>query len=320
MDTVSWKKTSPDLVLGVDGGGSKTVAWLAPLGDASNTILLGRGQAGPGNPRAAGFDVAQENIAAAIDAAFADAGLPRGKAVAACFGLAGAGRESEQQRLAAWATDRGIARAVRVTGDAEPILASASTDNCGVALICGTGSIAWGRNHTGEVGRTGGWGYLIGDEGSAYAIGRASLAAAMQAVDGRGPATVLVERLQGELRAATCAELIDQIYGPEMTRERLAGLATIVFAAAENDQVAQGIVGAASDDLAKMVAVLCHRLELAAKDYTLALAGSVILNQSRLRSFLRARLEQHACPPRVLQMVHEPVRGAVALARLAALR
>src|SRR5262249_3151541 len=275
------KKTSPALVIGVDGGGTKTVAWIAPLGDTSNAILLGRGQAGPGNPRAAGFDVAQDNIAAAIDAAFADAGIPRCPAVSACFGLAGAGRDIEQHRLAAWATDRKIARAVRVTGDAEPILASAAPDNCGVALICGTGSIAWGRNRSGEAGRTGGWGYLIGDEGSAYAIGRAGLAAAMQAVDGRGPATVLPERFQEELRAVSSGELIDRIYAPEMTDERLAGVAALIFAAAETDQVAQGIIENAADELAKMVAVLCQRLELSSKLYTLALAGSVILNQSR---------------------------------------
>src|SRR5262245_20805129 len=62
--------STASLILGIDGGGTKTVAWLAPLDDATNTIVLGRGQSGPGNPRAAGFDVAQANIAAAIDAAF----------------------------------------------------------------------------------------------------------------------------------------------------------------------------------------------------------------------------------------------------------
>src|SRR5262245_59230190 len=142
--------TAP-LILGVDGGGTKTVAWLAPLDDAQNSIILGRGQAGPGNPRAAGFDVAQANITAAIEAAFADAKLPVTTAAAACFGLAGAGRESEQTRIANWAMQRGIATRVRVVGDAEPILAAASPDNCGIALICGTGSLAWGRNRAGEV-------------------------------------------------------------------------------------------------------------------------------------------------------------------------
>src|SRR6267378_1820273 len=101
-----------DIIIGVDGGGTKTVAWLAPHDDETNTVVLGRGQAGPGNPRSAGFETAQTNIAAAIEAAFADAQLPRVKAAAACFGLAGAGRPSEQFEIAAWGTARGIASQV----------------------------------------------------------------------------------------------------------------------------------------------------------------------------------------------------------------
>src|SRR5438477_9802043 len=103
-------------------------------------------------------------VGGVVEAAFSDAKLPRTVAVAACFGLAGAGREIEQQRIVAWATEQKIARAIRVTGDAEPILAAASSDNSGVALICGTGSMAWGRNAAGKTARCGGWGYLIGDE------------------------------------------------------------------------------------------------------------------------------------------------------------
>src|SRR5687767_2460801 len=105
------------LVIGVDGGGTKTVAWLAPLDDSENKVTLGRGHAGPGNPRAAGFETAQANIAAAISAAFADAKLPPAQVAAACFGLAGAGRTPEQDSITAWALQQNIARQVRVCGD-----------------------------------------------------------------------------------------------------------------------------------------------------------------------------------------------------------
>src|SRR6187401_714303 len=127
------------IVLGIDGGGTKTVAWLAPLHEGDQSVISGRGQAGPGNPRAAGFDTAQANIEGAIGAAFADACLPRRTVAAACFCLAGAGRPAEQERITAWATACGIASSVRVTGDAEPILAAAASDVRGIALICGTG-------------------------------------------------------------------------------------------------------------------------------------------------------------------------------------
>jgi N-acetylglucosamine kinase-like BadF-type ATPase len=304
-----------DLIIGVDGGGTKTVAWIAPLDDPSNTRVLGRGQAGPGNPRAAGFETAEANIAAAIEAAFADAKLPKATAAAACFGLAGAGREIEQQRIESWAKEAGIAHVVRVCGDAEPILAAASPASRGVALICGTGSLAWGRNIAGEVARSGGWGYLLGDEGSGYAIALVGLTAAVRAADGRGQPTKLLDRLMQALGAAAPQALVEQVYAPDMTRERLADLCKIVFDLAPVDPVARVIIETAAEQLAEMVVALCHRLGLRDGEYALALAGGVILNQPLLRSQLNERLELKSLSPGSVWLVEEPVRGAVALAR-----
>jgi N-acetylglucosamine kinase-like BadF-type ATPase len=311
--------SSTPLLLGIDGGGTKTIAWLAPLDDPSNTVVLGSGIAGSGNPRAAGFETAQANIQAAIAGAFAEAGLPPTTAAAACFGLAGAGREIEQERIAAWAMQQRLAKIVRVTVDAEPILAAASPDNFGIALICGTGSLAWGRNAAGQMARAGGWGYLMGDEGSAYAIARAGLVAATRAADGRGPATEILGRLQRALGAATPEELIDRIYAPETTRERLASLAKIVFDAAGSDAVALEIIAAAAGDLAQMVATLCERLSLPIAGYTLALAGSVVLNQEALREQMLQRLTAQKCIPSTTCLIAEPVRGAIAIARACAI-
>jgi N-acetylmuramic acid 6-phosphate etherase len=289
------------LVLGIDGGGTKTVACLA-----SGDEILGRGSAGPGNPRAAGFETAQANIAAAIAAAFAAARLPQTAVAAACFGLAGAGRASEQEQIAAWAVTRGIARQVKVTGDAEPILAAASSENAGVVLICGTGSLAWGRNAAGETARCGGWGYLMGDEGSGYAIALAGLRAAMRAADGRGPATELLPLFQNALAAKTPEELVGQVYGPEMTREKLAALAGVVFAA--QDPVAAGIVAAAAQDLRELVTTVAERLNLPA-GYSLALTGGVFMHQREYAAQVAAPCSAN------WTLVTEPVRGAVALAR-----
>jgi N-acetylglucosamine kinase-like BadF-type ATPase len=312
--------TANSLLLGVDGGGTKTVAWLAPLDDDANSIVLGRGQAGPGNPRAAGFEAAQANILAAIEAAFAAAGLPRCPAIAACFGLAGAGREIEQQQIAAWATSLRIAHSVHVTGDAEPILAAASPDNCGIALICGTGSLAWGRNASGKIARCGGWGYLLGDEGSAYTIARAGLTAAMQVADGRGPgSTALLDLFQSKLNATTPEGLIEHVYAPAMTRDRLAELALVVFEASSTDPAAGGIIATAAAELAHLVAALTKKLSLKPHAYALACAGSVILNQPAFRAQILDRLRSQDVYPATVALVTDPVRGAVALARRAAI-
>jgi N-acetylglucosamine kinase-like BadF-type ATPase len=217
--------------------------------------------------------------------------------------------------MAQWAVERGMARHVKVTGDAEPILAAASPDNSGIALICGTGSLAWGRNREGATARAGGWGYLMGDEGSAYAVALAGLQAAVRAADGRGPPTALLEGLQRELGAANPQQLVERVYAPEMTRERLAALAKAVFDAARKDAVALAIVNAAGEELALHIAVLCRGLGFGGGSYPLAFAGGVILEQSSLREKVLASLARDACAPREVVQVTEPVRGAVALAR-----
>jgi N-acetylglucosamine kinase-like BadF-type ATPase len=307
--------TAEDLVIGVDGGGTKTVAWLATLDEGAGRAVLGRGQAGPGNPRAGGFEAAQANIEAAIAMAFADAKMPQAIAYSACLGLAGAGRTAEQERIAAWAVGRGIARHVKVTSDAEPILAAASPENVGIALICGTGSLAWGRNPEGVTARCGGWGYLLGDEGGAYAIARAGLQAAARAADGRGETTLLLDAFQQELAASGPEQLVERIYTPEMTRERLAALAKVVFETANEDSVAQAILHAAAEELASMIAVLSRRLGMPARAFPLALSGGVILHQALLREKVLEYLVRDGAAPADVALVTEPVRGAVAIAR-----
>ena len=314
---------SEPLVIGVDGGGTKTVAWLAPLADTSGQMVLGRGLAGPGNPRSAGFETAQSNIDQAIEAAFLDAMLPRVPVVAACFGLAGAGRPSEQEQIAAWATGRGIAAKVRVCHDAEPILAAAAPDNVGIALIAGTGSLAWGRNAAGETARAGGWGYLLGDEGSGYAIAVAGLRAAMWAADGRGPQTNLLAGLLQKLGAASPDELVAKVYAPEMSREQLAALAGIVFDLRTTDESAGTIITTAARDLSELVVAVARELNFSDSGYTLAMTGGALVHQSYYRDVvltavdLQSRLRKSS-PPSQCVVVEEPVLGAVRLARLIA--
>lgn len=327
------------LVLGIDGGGTKTVAWLAPLHkpdapardssalqvDGGPSLALracdpiARGTAGPGNPRAIGFETAQANIDEAIDAAFAAAKLPRQPVAAACFGLAGCGRAEEQQRITSWAESRGIAHTISVTGDAEPILAAASPENWGIALICGTGSLAWGRNRDGKTARAGGWGYLIGDDGSAYAIALAGLRAAVRAADGRGPPTALLSHFQVQLGAGEPEDLVGKIYVPEMTIERLASMAMTVFKSARSDAVAEKVIAGAAKELAKMTAALVGRLQLPPRGFPLALAGSVLLNQPEFRHLVRDEIAKRGCQPSEVA-VAEPVIGAVKLARQLAAR
>jgi N-acetylmuramic acid 6-phosphate etherase len=307
-----------DLVIGVDGGGTKTVAWLAPVDDRDNGIVLGRGNAGPGNPRSVGFETALANIEAAIRAALADADLPIGTAAAAWFGLAGAGRDVEQARIVKWAIERRIASVTRVSGDVELVLGVASEEFWGIAFAAGTGSMAWGRDRQGRTDRCGGWGYLLGDEGSSYAIAIAGLNAIVRAADGRGPATALTQRFLSVNKLSSAKELVDFVYSSAMTPPAIASGAMFVFEAADSDPVAGQIISRAAEESAATIAALASRLELG-ETFPLGMSGSALVKQPAYRAMILERLARDNLRPANVEVVPEPVRGAVALARATAL-
>ncbi|MFO0817795.1 MAG: BadF/BadG/BcrA/BcrD ATPase family protein [Pirellulales bacterium] len=313
----------PTYVLGVDGGGTKTAAWIARIVAGQSPSIVGKGRAGPGNPRAAGFEFAQQNILTALQAAWVDADLAPQNIAAACLALAGAGRAEEQERMRDWAIAQKIATHVIVTHDAEPLLAAAQPEDApglnapwGIALIAGTGSLAWGRAVDGRVGRCGGWGYLVGDEGSGYAVGIAALRAILQAADGRGPATSLASPLLDFFQACESTELVGILYGDPAFRGRIAAASRIVLQVArEHDVVACGIISQAVEELAAMVAALAKRLELADNAYPLALGGGVFDAAGELAPRLVEQLALHQLAPRTYTIVTHPVLGAVRLAQ-----
>ena len=172
--------------LGVDGGGTHTRAVLV---DARGREI-GRGQAAGANWASVGVAAALANIQRAVAAARAAAGVA-GPARAAWCGLAGVDRPADRALIAPGLRD--LAATLRLTNDAELALA-VLPDRAGVCLVAGTGSIAVGRAPDGRTARAGGWGHVLGDEGSGYDIGRQALLAVARAADGRGPATALTAR------------------------------------------------------------------------------------------------------------------------------
>ncbi|MCS7471356.1 N-acetylglucosamine kinase [Stieleria sp. ICT_E10.1] len=303
-----------DLILGVDGGGSKTMAWLARRDDQGGIHRIGAGRSGPSNARSVGFDQATANLDLAIEAAFDDADRARMKVASACLSLAGADRESEQAEIRSWARQRGLTHRLTITNDAIPVLYAASDDGVGIALICGTGSLSIGRNANGTTARCGGWGGLFGDEGSGYQIGVAGLRAVARAADGRGPQTSLLPRLLERFQIASPSELIPIIYSERIDRSAIAGLAPIVFAAAEaGDVVAAGIVETAAAELSEMVAVLAHRLGFADAPFVFAVSGGVLTQQPRFADRLRQMLVDSNLRP-MLQPINDPVAGSLVLA------
>ena len=266
--------------LGVDGGGSKT---LAVIVDAQGREC-GRGGAGSANYAAVGLEKALHNIHDAIAQATSDVScsLPL---VKAWLGLAGIDRPVDATLLESHL--RELADFVLVTNDAELLLSALGKD-AGLVLIVGTGSIALARDQAGNVSRVGGWGHILGDEGSGYDIGRRGLRAAVRAADGRGKATLLLALILQRWQLCTVEDLIDAVYAID-NKAKIAHAATYVTEAArQGDQVALEIVEQAVDELALLVRTVAPPIA----QLPIALGGGLLLHDDFLRERLLRRIQQ----------------------------
>eukprot|EP00913_Durusdinium_trenchii_P035277 g33007.t1 len=249
-------------------------------------------------------------LRSAIDASFADANMTRRPFAAACLGIAGAGRVVDRQRIEHWAENARLTDILHVVNDALPVLYCANPDGCGIALVSGTGSFAFGRREDGTTARAGGWGYLFDDEGSAYAIAVDGLRAIAKSKDGRIPATSLVEPFLDALGVSRVEDLVSAIYDPAMTRSRIAALCPLVFESqAAGDQVATQIVDSAATSLAELVVAVASRLGLASRTFPLAVAGGVLLHNRCLQDRLQSAVRDAELTTDPVTRVPDPARS-----------
>jgi N-acetylglucosamine kinase-like BadF-type ATPase len=298
------------LALGIDGGGTGTVALLERGG-----VVIGRGEAGPSNRQAVGDAQAMAALDESVSRAFAAAGIERVTVGAACLGLAGSGRAEDREVVLLWARRVRLAERTDVTTDAALLLAAGTPTGWGLALVAGTGSIAWGRAADGREDRAGGWGYLLGDKGSGYSIALAALRAIVRSADSALPPTVLGERLLGHLRLNDTQALVPLIYGGGMDRAALAGLAPLVIDCSDDDSVAADIVQTQARELARTAAATAKKLGFGDQAFPLALAGGLLLGCESYRRLVLEALVEDGLRPEPVTLVHEPAEGALRLAR-----
>jgi N-acetylmuramic acid 6-phosphate etherase len=299
------------LYLGVDGGGSHTVALLA----SADGAVLGSGVGGPSNLQAVGPERAFQALEEAVAGAYKAAGLSRTPAAGACLGLAGAGREADRGLVRDWAARTNLAGRVEVTTDVALLLPAGTPAGWGVAVVAGTGSIALGRTADGRTARSGGWGHLLGDEGSGYALALGALQAVARAADGRGPATLLTDHLLRALGLGGPSELVPWLYQGGRERAELAALAPLVLGAAEaGDAVAEGLVEEGAQELAAAAAAVARQLGMADQEVPVALAGGALVGSPAYPERFLAALRAEGVHGGPVTSVAEPARGAVRLA------
>jgi N-acetylmuramic acid 6-phosphate etherase len=302
-----------DLVLGFDGGGTCTVALLASRRSDGGWKVLGRGESGPSNRQVVGTAAALEALDRAAENAFAAADRPRRPVQTACLGLAGAGRPKDQELIREWAARVHLAAKVDVIEDTALLLAAGTPDGCGVAIVAGTGSMAFARGTDGRTARAGGWGPLLGDEGSAYALAIAGLRAATRSADGRAPATMLTDRLLRACGLSRPEDLVGIVYqGGD--RPTLAALApAIIETADDGDSTANGIVIAGAGELAAAAAAAARQVGLTSP-LPIAMAGGLLASCPTYRTRFLESLANRGIMADPIAIVTEPAEGAVRLA------
>ncbi|HON41729.1 MAG TPA: BadF/BadG/BcrA/BcrD ATPase family protein [Bacillota bacterium] len=310
-----------DLVIGVDGGGTKTACAVADM----EGNLLGLGLAGPSNylRLAGGAREAAQAVRDGAEAAMRDAGLYMSASSCrirvAQLAVGGVGIDGVNVAMSEAARAVLDAENVCVENDAAAGLAAAVGELYGVVVVSGTGSIAMAVDRAGRRARSGGWGYRVGDEGSGQDIGRLGLAAATRAYDGRGPATSLVERALARHGIDTLDGLRGVLYRQPVNNRDIADFCLDVVAAAqEGDAVALGILEHAGRELALAVCAAARALGMDAGEFPVAPCGSVFKAGDVILDPFKGELARLVPGARVVHAPYPPVVGAVILALLRA--
>jgi N-acetylglucosamine kinase-like BadF-type ATPase len=313
------------LILGVDGGGTKTVASIAVANPSTGELqVLGTGLSGPGNPRSVGFDRAYANILNAISQAIElSKPIPNLRVEVGCISLAGAGRSEEQRKVREWFRSQDLVNHVLITDDIEPIRYAPRREtnpnpelwqNC-VTLIAGTGSIAKLYLAQGDIYRAGGWGYLLGDEGSGFAIGLEALKRICQDTDeGRSLSPVQTEILS-RLNLSQPAELVGFAYSGDLPRPQISSLASEVLAFVDSDMDAKAIAFQAIGAWATLIRQLLGRAPERNLAYGLAIGGGIATHHPWMVEELVKLLRESNVAPQSVSIVKNPVMGALQIAR-----
>ncbi len=306
-------------VFGIDGGGTKTICLLMN----ESRQILGRGEAGPSNYQTLGIETAKQSIQLAIEQAILSANIKADRHFnieAICLGLAGVGRPRDIEIVQFFVQNLQISQLwppknIVVYSDCTIALVGGIGHPSGIAVISGTGSIVFGQNRQGQTKRVGGWGYLLGDEGSGYDIAIRGLQAALKFYDGRGKYTILAEKFQVHLGLKNLEELVEVVYRRGWGVKEIAGLSLIVDrAAAEGDRVADDIINNAVAELILATKTAISGLFNQTEDFEIVTIGGVWGGEANCRGRFEAGISAIAPKAKVISPRYEPAFGAGLLA------
>ena len=294
---------------GVDGGATKTVAAVLDL----ETFQVALGHGGPANADAVGIETAATSLQTAMSAALAAAGIDGASLGTTVFGLAGTVPEEIEQRTRKAFSLRGA----HFVNDVVTAWASGTWLDPGVGVISGTGSHVFGVNAAGESWRTGGWGHILGDEGSGYWIGLHGIKAALTYRDGSGPETSLLDACVRYFSLTAIEQMQEVFYSKPFTKGEVAAFTReVAMQARDGDAVARSLFARAASDLAQQVRAPVRELGLGAggEEFLVAMIGSVFARGTLLREAFEPAVREFAPTASLVLPELAPVGGSLLLA------
>jgi N-acetylglucosamine kinase-like BadF-type ATPase len=295
--------------LGFDSGGTKTDCVLL---DARGAVI-GEGRGGPANPLRSGYDAAFSSLREASAEAIAAARIRPADVTGVCAGIAGAGRRSVVRRVMVFLTEEFPAALTQVVPDYEIALESAAGSRPGVVLIAGTGSVAFGRNAAGETARAGGYGPWVGDEGSAFEIGRRGVSAVMRTRDMDAPVTMLTKMIPAALDCPDWDDLMLRIMkNPDDVFPKL--FPVVAAAANSEDSAAKEILFTSAIGLSNLAMIVIRRLGIKGEEFPLVKCGGVFGHSPLLDTLLDSVLASGALRAKISRLEISPAIGAARMA------
>jgi N-acetylglucosamine kinase-like BadF-type ATPase len=315
--------------LGIDGGGTRTTAWLAN----KQGRVVARAVAGPSNPLKVGYEACEREILRAAlqalrkahvaptfrserkgasKAADLKVGAAKDRMEAIVVGLAGVDRPQVHSPILKWLRKTIPARHHLLTSDAAIALHAAIGNSSGIMVISGTGSIAYARDEGGNDLRSGGWGAAFDDAGSGYDLGRRAIIAALRDYDGRGHPTILGARI---CRALQIRDITQIILKPLNAQDIAALFPVVLRAAQRGDAVARFMLDVAAHDLSDLAFALIDRLGWKCRAFPVVCAGGIFSASPRVRKMFSLFVRNIAPRARPILLRKQPVEGAISLAR-----
>lgn len=298
-------------VIGIDGGGTKTLLKIADL--KGNLLAVCEG--GPSNINSQGREYVKNVLEDIIQLGIKKIKEDIEDCCSLCIGTAGVDRSEDKKIVEDIMRSIGIKNKLIVTNDAETALYGGVSGGEGIIVISGTGSICFGRNSSGEVCRAGGWGHILGDEGSGYDIGRRALISIARSSDGRDDGTLLTSMVLEHLKLKNPEDIIGFVYRSSTGKREISEIAKIVDNAYKmGDNTSKRILKYSAEELYKCTLPVIKKLNFTDKAVNMAVSGSVLTKNQYIFSEFKGMVNKTYPLINVSGMKNDAAWGAVLMA------